>query len=252
MQQKNVVGAVSKPTPEELVSLYETFDDGQSKEIRRQLKEGALHTRNVQELIEHRVTATPAETIDSQIVFWTGFYAVLFEMDAKADLIKLHWPDPDPDFWDVPMVKGLTETGVLKALKQWNRFLVASYYGDPSAELVAEENARHPSRGTYGVRFRADPEGDEDQKNISANRHKELGTNGNTPLEAEVLEPMYFLKSGGRRHLNEKTVNHAIGSRFSDGLVPFASWRGGFYLGGGSPPGGADPRLRARVAVVTF
>lgn len=247
--KSNVVGAVSKPTPEEVVSLYETFDDGQSKDIRRQFREGFLHTRHVQALIEHKPTFP--ETIDSQIIFWTGLYAVVFEIDAKADLLKLNWPEPDADFWDVPMVKGLTETSALNALKRWNKFPVGSYYDDPSSVIDLKETDRHPSRGTYGVRFHADPEGDDDQKNISANRHKELGTKGNTSLEAQVLEPMFFLKSGGN-HLNRKTVNHAIGSRFSGRDVPSAGWSGKFCLGDGYRPGRAYPDLRARVAVVTF
>lgn len=189
------------------------------------------------------------ETIDSQIVFWTGLYAVVFEIDAKQDLLKLNWPEPDQNFWDAPMVKGITETGALNALKRWNKFSAGSYYDDPSAAI--QENDRHPSRGTYGVRFRADPEGDKDQGNISASRHMELGTKGNTILEAEVLEPMYFLKSGGN-HLNQETVNHAIGSRFSGGLIPDAYWLGEFYLRNGSHAAYAYPSLRARVAVVTF
>lgn len=245
----NVVGAVSKLTPEALVQEYETFDDGQSKEIRRQLREGSLGTRHVQSFIEHR-PAFP-ETIDSQIVFWTGLYWLVYEIDAKADLLKLSWPDPDTGFWDVPMVKGLTETGALNALKRWNKFPVGSYYDDPISALNTEKNDRHPSRGTYGVRFHADPEGDVDQKNISANKHMEIGTKGNTILEAQVLEPMYFLKSGGS-HLNQETVNYAIGSRFSGGGIPGACWSGEFCLSSGYHPAYAFPSLRARVAVVTF
>ena len=189
------------------------------------------------------------ETIDSQIVFWTGFYAVVFEMDAKANLLKLNWPEPNADFWDVPMVKGLSETRGFQLLKRWNKFPAESYYSD--LDVIVKENDRHPSRGTYGVRFHADPEGDEDQKNISAARHMGIGTKGNTLLEAEVLEPMYFIKSGGR-HLHEKTVNHAIGSRFSDGGAPDASWRGEFCIGRGYFPDSAGPGLRARVTIVTF
>lgn len=247
--KNNVVGAVSKPTLEALVQTYETFDDGQSKEIRRQLREGSMQTRHVQAFIEHK-PAFP-ETIDSQIVFWTGLYAIVFEIDAKADLLKLNWPEPDPDFWDEPMVRGLTETRTLNALKRWNRFPVGSYYDDPSAALDMEKQDRHPSRGTYGVRFHADPEGDKNQGNISANKHAELGTKGNTILEAQVLQTMYFLKSGGN-HLNKNTVNHAIGSRFSDRNVPCACWYGKFFLGFGFHPDYACPSLRARVAVVTF
>lgn len=245
---KTVVGAVSKPTPQALVQLYETFDDGQSKDIRRQLREGSLHTRHVQALIEHKPVFP--ETIDSQIVFWAGLYAVVLELNAKADLLKLNWPEPGQSFWDEPMVQGLSETRVLTALKAWNRFPVGSYYDD--LDSVIKENDRHPSRGTYGVRFHADPEGDDDQQNISANRHTEVGTRGNTLLEEMMLEPMYFLLKSGGRHLNEKTVNHAIGTRFSGGRVPDADWSGKFYLDNGYRLGDASPLLRARVAVVTF
>lgn len=191
------------------------------------------------------------ETIDSQIVFWTGLYAVVFEIDARQDILKLNWPEPEPDFWDVPIVKGLTETGALNALKRWDKFPVGSYYDDPTAVIDRKKNDRHPSRGTYGVRFHADPEGDKDQGNISASRHIELGTKGNTILEVEVLEPMYFLKSGGN-HLNQETVNHAIGSRVSGGRIPGADWSGVFSLNLGCRADDANPGLRTRVAVVTF
>lgn len=244
--KNNVVGAVSKPTPEETVRMYETFDDGQSKDIRRQLKEGSLHTRHVQALVEHRPMFP--ETIDSQLVFWAGFYAVVFGIDARADLLKLNWPEPDPNYWDMPMVKGLSETLALNALKHWNRFSVGSYYDDPSSVIDLKKTERHPSRGTYGVRFHAEPEGDEDQKNISANRHRELGTKGNTSLEAQVLEPMFFLKSGGS-HLNESTVNHAIGSPFSGGSLPDTDWSREFHLDNGYHPDNANPNLRTRVEV---
>ncbi|MCX6704767.1 MAG: hypothetical protein NT162_00295 [Candidatus Woesebacteria bacterium] len=247
---KTVVGAVSKPSPEELVGMYETFGDGQSKEIRHQMKDGALHTRHVQALIEHRLPFQ-TETIDSQIVFWAGLYSVVFDIDARKDLLALHWPEPSPDFWDVPMVKGLSEQVVQNALKAWNKFPVWSYYDD--LDVAIKKNDRHPSFGTYGIRFRADPEGDDDQKSISANQHKAKNppTNGNTILEEQVLEPMYFLKSGGR-HLNETMVNHAIGSRFADGRVPRVDWRGKFYVNHGFHPADAGPGLRTRVAVLIF
>lgn len=189
------------------------------------------------------------ETIDSQIVFWTGLYAVVFNIDARKDLLKLNWPDPYPNFWDAPMVKGLSETRAFNALQLWGKFPVGSYYADLDAAVT--ENDRHPNRGTYGVRFHADPEGDDDQKSVSATCHKKLGTKGNTLLETIVLQTMYFVKSGGN-HLNKKTVNHCTGSRFSAGSVPYALWGVEFCLGGGVHPGDANPFLLARVAVVTF
>ena len=62
--KSNVVGAVSKPTPEKLVRMYETFDDGQSSEIRRQFREGSMTIEDVQALIDHRQPLVPAPQID--------------------------------------------------------------------------------------------------------------------------------------------------------------------------------------------
>ena len=53
MKTSNVVAPVSRPSAEELVRMYETFD-GQSAEIKRQFREGSLTTEYVQALIEHR------------------------------------------------------------------------------------------------------------------------------------------------------------------------------------------------------
>lgn len=190
------------------------------------------------------------ETIDSEIVFWTGLYAVVYDIDARKGLLKLNWPDPNPSFWDMPMVKGLKETMAQTAIVNWNKFPVGSLYDDLDA--LVKENDRHPNAGTYGVRFRAFQEADEDQKNISANQHKgkKPPTRGNTLLERQVLETMFFLKSGGD-HLDKETITHCIGSRRSDGNVPDAYWCGKFKVNW-CGPGYADARLRARVAVVTF
>jgi hypothetical protein len=53
MRKGMVVGPVSKPSPEELLKMYETLDR-QVPEIRRQFKEGSLVTDDIQAVIEHR------------------------------------------------------------------------------------------------------------------------------------------------------------------------------------------------------
>lgn len=232
------------------VSDEKTF--GTLSDVCFKLGKGAITPLHLKRFA-NRQNPFATDTIDSQIVFWTGLYMVLFAVDVRNDLLKLSWPEPDPDFWDVPMVKGLTESRVQIALVRWNKFPCGSYYDNLDATV--KENDRHPKGGTYGVRFRAFQEADDDQKNISANQHKEKkpqATKGNTFLERQVLEPMFFLKSGGD-HLDKETVTHCIGSRFADGDVPYAFWSGDvFYVSHGSHPGDANPYLRTRVAVLTF
>ncbi len=53
MRERTVVGPVFKPSPEKLVTMYETLDN-QTKEIRRQFKEGTLVPADIQDVIEHR------------------------------------------------------------------------------------------------------------------------------------------------------------------------------------------------------
>ena len=53
MSKKIVVGSDQKPTPEQLVEMYDKLD-GQTKEIKSQMKRGVLTSRHIQALIEHR------------------------------------------------------------------------------------------------------------------------------------------------------------------------------------------------------
>ena len=53
MKKRIVVGPDQKPTLDQLLEMYEKLD-GQMKEIRGQIKRGALSSRHIQALIEHR------------------------------------------------------------------------------------------------------------------------------------------------------------------------------------------------------
>lgn len=53
MKNKIVVGSDQKPTPEQLLEMYEKLDT-QMKEIKGQMKRGSLNSRHIQALIEHR------------------------------------------------------------------------------------------------------------------------------------------------------------------------------------------------------
>lgn len=53
MPEKLVVGTDQKPSPEQLLEMYEKLDK-QVQEIRAQIKRGVLTPRHVQALIEHQ------------------------------------------------------------------------------------------------------------------------------------------------------------------------------------------------------
>lgn len=53
MTKKIAVGSDQKPTLDQLLEMYEKLD-GQMKEIKGQMKRGALTSRHIQALIEHR------------------------------------------------------------------------------------------------------------------------------------------------------------------------------------------------------
>lgn len=68
MTKKIVVGSDQKPTSDQLLEMYEKLD-GQVKEIRGQMRRGALTSRHIQALIEHRNPFPTREGVAMSISF---------------------------------------------------------------------------------------------------------------------------------------------------------------------------------------
>ena len=232
MSTTNVVGQVSKPGPEELVKMYETFDGGQSSEIRRQFREGALTTEHVQALIEHRnpfavqdkdTGLVSVKTIEDQVREWQSFYQ---ELGITLDPSGLMIPERKPGFDRLIVVaKGMTNNRAYDECKK--RFSCWKYTND--LDKAVPTNDRDAKDGTYALWIRDRVEADEELKNQSADDLTEANIKGITLLERLLYELKYFTETG--KHLDKKTVTLCSGSRRAGGGVPRADWyRGGLEI----------------------
>lgn len=174
---------------------------------------------------------------------WTQFYQEVFGL--TVDLNGVPIPEQKPGFgWVLMMAPGLTLNQAWA--KCGERFPVNSFVGEDFDRLV-KTNTRTTEQA-YARRLRNRVEADEETKNTSARQLAEREVEGNTLLEAFVLELWYHWKTGGG-HLNLLTVNLCAGSRYADGKVPGVDWYEGEFQVDTYYPDRADDGLRTRVAV---
>lgn len=252
----NVVGGVSKPAPEQLVEIYEKFDDGQSKEIRRQLREGTLTNAHIQALIDHK-NPFDAEKLpqkkrgsdNAEIFAWLddwkkfcGEFKLKIELDFDA--IKEKVLDRPKGFdWVIYMPSGITSRDAIDKLckpqfKVWEEIPVEQY----SLE-------RQPDK-PYVILCRANVEPDDVWRGKSADDMSETAIPFLDCRERYMLEAFYYWKKG--KHLDITGWTRCPRSRASNGDVACAYWggaRGGFYADWDYPD---DRRSRAggREAVI--
>ena len=247
--KNNVVGEVYKPTPEELVRMYELFD-GQGVEIRRQFREGTLNPSYVQALIEHRnpfesrvSSLLKVKTTAEQFEGWTDLYK---EIGIILDVENLQIPDRQPGFNRLIVVaKGMTNNRAYDECKK--RFSCWKYTDD--LDTAVPTNDRSPQNGTYAIWVRDRVEADEELKNKSADMIKAENIKGITLLERLLHELKYFTETG--KHLDLKNWTLCSGSRRSDGDVPRVGWCNDKLGVSRSNPDDRNDGLRSR-AVVTL
>ena len=247
MKTNNVVGQVSKPAPEELVRMYETFDDGQCSEIRRQFREGTLTTEHVQRLIEHKetfpvigvnivqptISETPRvlselPTLDDFLTAWPEFckeFNLAVEVDFASLMSDKRITIRRPCFdWLVYCPKGMTSRQALelckKQFKVWEEIDVDGY----SLE-------RSPDK-TDLILFRATVEPDKEWLGKTSDYMSATATPFLDARERYMLEAFYFWltksQSGQGRHLDIKGWTRCPRSR-SGRRVAGAYWNDGKF-----------------------
>jgi hypothetical protein len=181
-------------------------------------------------------------TVDTQkqIDFWISFYKKHFKIDLDPSEIKI--AERRSGFnWLVIVAKGVSLNQVWevcqKHFKCWK-------YGNSDLESLIQESERGPAKATNAFWFRDRVEADEETKNLSANQQTEAGI---TLIARCLLELKYFSEMG--KHLDLKNVTLCSGSRFADGGVPYAYWRGGEFDVSWHYVDYRHPGLRSRVAV---
>lgn len=123
-----------------------------------------------------------------------------------------------------------------------DKFNVYSYYDDKKLD----KDFPIPKEATTRY-FNWNIEADKNLENKSADDLEKNEIKVITLRERIILELEYFNLTG--KHLDNDNVTLCSGSRYSDGYVPCARWRGGRFSVDWYCHGSGDPFLRAREAV---
>jgi len=174
---------------------------------------------------------------------WEKFYRDLFSL--AVDFSQVRVPIQRPSFnW----LEFVAQSIICNQVYARCESLFPCWRWTPDLDAAVKgRNDREPVE-SYGVWFRDRVEPDEELKDLSANQLAAYGFSGNTLLEALLLEPWYFKRSGGQ-HLNLANWNLCSGSRYSGGDVPCVNWLGSKFQVDYIDADGADDCLRVRSVV---
>ena len=183
----------------------------QLKDFFRQIDDGSINGIHMQAILEHR---NPFG-LDNVVIDWKKVYETLgMKVDFNNNDAN------DPNFWVVPVFKGVTPNKVVQALRDQN---VNVYLYTDDLDKGVPTNDRDPAKdGDYRVKFLKTVEADPELKDKSADDLKKEGVKGITLLERLLLELGYFLATGN--HLDIENVTLCSGSRDSGGDVPSVNW----------------------------
>lgn len=237
--------AVLRQLPRDLSSdVLKRYVDGQ-EELRSRLRRALVN----------EVFHPDFSPILIPLELWARLYrdGLKFKPDAVKPLEKI-WQEPKPGYWNVPMLPGLTQNGLVAAMPKLG-ITVWPYNDDLDASIPHHD--RDPNKESfYLVSFRARKEADEEYNNLSAVQLKEQGIKGITNPERLFLGLGFYQATEGeadlnQRHLDVKNYTLCSGSRCSDGKVPSVDWDSGRrrVRVNWVAPGGRGPSIRAREAV---
>jgi len=171
---------------------------------------------------------------------WSKFYHRYFGI--QPDFSGLMIP-PRPEGFDflIVVLKGITSNRIVAAMRQAG-IQVSTYTED----LDSIKSDREPTQ-VYAIWVRNRQEADEELKNLSANKIKEMGLKTET-LPERLLHGFKFWDES-HIHLDVRNITLCAGSRLSDGGVPDVRWGDGRVKVGWYFPSVAFGVLRSRQAV---
>ena len=169
-------------------------------------------------------------------LFWKNLYKKYFNLEIDVSLIK-----EVEGKWAIFIAKGLTIQQVYEALpfKKWK-------YADGDLDTAVPTNDRASDKD-YVVYVDQNVEADEQFKNKSANDLKQTNHTGITLMERLTLGLKHFEETG--EHLDVDKITLCVGSRNSDGGVPFVDWFNGKLEVRWSRASSSSDSLRSREVV---
>lgn len=181
--------------------------------------------------------------IPTMLAGWRSFYHKFFNLDLDFSGVRI--PPHQPGFDRLIVVaQGLTHNQVYEACVQ--RFPCWRYTDDLD-KATQGLHKRDPKNGSYAIWVRDRIEADEELKNLSANQIKEKGITTETLLERLIHELKYWNETG--QHLDVNNITLCSGSRYRDGIVPYARWGGDKFRVDWYYPDSSSDVLRSRQAV---
>ncbi|MFA6315596.1 MAG: hypothetical protein WC648_04500 [Candidatus Paceibacterota bacterium] len=188
-----------------------TVSAPQLSDLFRQFGDRSLNGIHLQAFLDHR---NPFD-LDNVVINWKKAYETLgMKVDFNNDDAN------DPNYWVVPVFKGVMPNKVVKALRDLN---VNVYLYTDNLDKDVPMNDRDPAKdGDYRVKFLRTIEVDPELKDKSADTLAQEKIKGSTLLERLLLELGYFLATGN--HLDVENITLCSGSRYSDGGVPRVDW----------------------------
>ncbi len=154
------------------------------------------------------------------IADWKKFYK---SIGVKPDFTGLLIP-PKPEGLDRLLIiaKGMTPQ---KAYDLCARKFGCWKWTDRNLDEIVSED-RSTTDKAYAVWVRDRVEADEELKDKSADKLKELNIKGITLTEREIYELKYFKETS--EHLDIVNITLCTGSRYSGCSVPYVSWYGDY------------------------
>ena len=162
--------------------------------------------------------------IQSLIKDWQDFYKEVFGIEV--DFSQLHIPKHQEGFDRLIVVaQGMTPRKLYDKCSEmfpcWK-----GIDGDLDKVITSGRTAKN---GPYAVWVRDCQEADEELKNLSANKLKQMKIPAITFEERLLFELKFFKETG--KHLDLENWTLCAGSRYGDGHVPSVIWSS-YYLGG--------------------
>jgi hypothetical protein len=178
------------------------------------------------------------------VLGWEQFYLKHFQ--RTYDFSQLLIPDCPGENWRLLIIVDLLLEQLYAKMKE----LFPSWrWTDKNLDELVNWNERNAKKGAYAIWVKDVIEADEEYKNHSANKIKEIWIATETLGERMIHELKFFDETG--KHLDIENVTLCSGSRYSDGNVPLVSFHpsdGGVSVYW-DVSGNALPGLRSRQVV---
>ncbi len=172
--------------------------------------------KEIEEKIESLQEKFMPKEIKEKIKDWQDFYREVFQMETDFSHIKI--PKKQEGFEKLLiMAPGLDAQKIFAKCKE--------FFATFDPDLSTIKDLERETDSAYAIWVRDNVEADEENKNLSADKIKEMGMATQTLRERLLQELEYFKKTGA--HLDTQKVTLCAGSRYPDSSVPVVRWYSG-------------------------